>query len=63
METFSLLLALCEGNPPVSGMELWSLPETFEQTITTLVNWDAMAPIKRPLNEMKNPWILSCPLM
>ena len=44
METFSLLFALCEGNPPASGMELWSVPEqAFEQTIRDA---GEMAPIK-----------------
>ena len=55
METFSALLALCEGNPPRSpvdshhkgqwpeaSMFLWSAPEqTGEQTIEMLVIWDA----------------------
>ena len=54
METFSALLALCEGNLPVnrwipltkvSDAELWcflwSVPEqTAEQTIQTPVIWD-----------------------
>ena len=57
METFSTLLALCEGNPPVtggfpsqktSGAELWcfiwSAPEqTAEETIETSVIWDTIA--------------------
>ena len=50
METFSPLMALCEGNPPVTGGSLteasdaelwcflWSAPEqTVEQTIKTAV--------------------------
>ena len=51
METFSALLALCEGNPPVtnaSDAELgcfhWSVPEqTVGQTIVTPVIRDAIA--------------------
>ena len=57
METFSALLAFCEGNSPVTGefpltkasdAELWSLlwsaPEqTVEQTIETPVIWNAIA--------------------
>ena len=57
METFSVLLALCEGNPPVTGGAvtqsfdvLFDLllnrptPEqtTPEQTIETSVIWNAM---------------------
>ena len=53
METFSALLALCEGNPvrwipltKVSDAELWfflSAPEqTVEQTIDTPPIWDAI---------------------
>ena len=63
METFSALLALCEGNPPVTGgfpsqrpvtrsfeVFLWSAPkQTVEQTIETLVIWSAIAPIMTPL--------------
>ena len=63
METFSALLALCEGNQPVtdvspltkaSGAELrcflWSVPEqTVGQTIETLVIWDAIALIMMSL--------------
>ena len=45
METFSALLAFCVGNSPVTG-ELWcflfSAPEpTVEQTMETLLIWDA----------------------
>ena len=57
METFSALLALCEGNPPVTGglssqtpvtrsfdVFFLSAPDqTVEQTIDTLVIWDAIA--------------------
>ena len=57
METFSALLALCEGNPTVtraSDAELWcvlsSAPEqTAKQTIGTLVIWDAIALIMTSL--------------
>ena len=54
METFSALLALCEGIQPVSipltkasdaelWWFLWAAPEqTFEQTIEKPVIWDAM---------------------
>ena len=58
METFSVLLALCEGIPLVTGgfptkasdaercCFLWSAPEkTAEQTIETPVIWDAIAVI------------------
>ena len=57
METFSVLLVLCEGNPPAnlcipltkaSDAELccilWSAPEqTVEQTIEATGVWDAIA--------------------
>ena len=51
METSPVLLAICEGNPPVtkaSDAELWRFlwfaPEqTVEQTIETPVIWDAIA--------------------
>ena len=51
METFYMLLALCEGNPLVTKASdaelwcfLWSVPEqTVEQTIETPVIWDAIA--------------------
>ena len=60
---FSALLALCVGNPPVTGgfptqrasdAELWCLPwsapeQTVEQTIATPVIWDAMALIMTSL--------------
>ena len=64
MDTFSALLALCEGNPPVTSAwipptkandaELWcfllSAPEqTIEEIIDTLVIWDAIAPIMTSL--------------
>ena len=62
METFSALLALCEGNSPVTGEFpsqrpvtrsfdfLCSSPEqTVEQTIETPVIWDAISLIMRPL--------------
>ena len=51
-ETFSALLALCEGNPPSSvyfgdaGLScfLWCSPEqTFEQTVEMPVIWEAIA--------------------
>ena len=50
-ETFSALLALCEGNPPVTPTKandaescfLWSAPEqTVKQTIETPVIWDSI---------------------
>ena len=57
MDTFSALLALCEGIPPATGgfpsqrasdaelwCFLWSAPEqTVEQTTETPVIWDAIA--------------------
>ena len=57
METFSTLLAFCVGNSLVTGEFpaqmlvsrskwdcLWTAPEpTVEQTIKTLVIWDAIA--------------------
>ena len=51
METFSALLALCEGNPPVTGGRfLWFAPEqTFEQTTEAPVIWDAIALIMASL--------------
>ena len=65
METFSTLLALCEGNPPVTGDRwipltkasdaelwyfLWSAPEqTIEQIIETPVIWDEIALIMTSL--------------
>ena len=56
METFSPLLALCDGNPPVTDgfppqrpvtrsfdVFFWSAPEqTFQQTIETPVVWSAI---------------------
>ena len=62
METFSLLLALCEGNHPTplatkaSGVELWcflwSAPEqTIEQTIETSVIWESCS-LWRHCNEI-----------
>ena len=61
MKMFSALLALCEGNPPVTGgfpsrrpvtrSFLWCASEkTVEQTIATLVVWDAIAPLWRHCN-------------
>ena len=63
METFSALLALCEGNPPVTGgfpsqrpvTELWcfswSAPEqTVEQTVKMPVIWDAIMLIMTATN-------------
>ena len=48
METFYMLLVLCEGNPTVtkaSDVELWcflSVPQqTIEQTIEKRAIWDA----------------------
>ena len=54
METFSALLALCEGIPKASDVELWyflwSAPEqTVEQIIETQVIWDAIALITTSL--------------
>ena len=63
MDTFSALLALCEGNSPVAGefpsqnandaglwCFLWSAPEQrVVQTIKTSVIWDAVAPITTSL--------------
>ena len=62
METFSALLALCEGKPPVTGgfssqkpvtrsFDVFlDLPEqTIEQTIETPVIWDAIPLIMTPL--------------
>ena len=57
METFSALLALCEGNPlvdsPHKGSDaelwcfLWSVPEqTVEKTIERPVIWNAIALIR-----------------
>ena len=54
METFSALLALCEGNPPVTGGFPSQRPVTRgidvsfdlrsnERTIETPVIWDAIA--------------------
>ena len=58
METFSALLALCEGKPSVTGgfpsqkpvlrsfeVFLCLLEQTIAQTIKTPVIWDAIAPI------------------
>ena len=54
METFSVLLAFCVGNPQVTGRFpsqrpamrsfdfLWVPEQTAEQTIETLVIWDAI---------------------
>ena len=63
MDTFSALLTLCEGNPPVTGgfpltkaiaaelwYFLWSAPrQTVQQTIETLVICDAIALIMTSL--------------
>ena len=63
MEIFSTLLALCEGNSLVTDefpshrpvmwifdVFLWSTPkQTIEQTIQTLVIWDAIVPIMTSL--------------
>ena len=61
METFSALLALCEGNPPITGGFpsqrpvtqsfdiFFDLPEqTAEQTIEAPVIWDSIAPFMTP---------------
>ena len=62
METFSALLALYEGNPPVTGgfpsqrpgtrsfdIFLDLLEQTFKGTIKTPVTWDAIALIMTSL--------------
>ena len=63
METFSLLLAICAGNSPVTGEFPTQRPVTqsvdiffdlrvnkpLSKTIVRLVIWDAMAPIMTPL--------------
>ena len=63
METFSTLLALCEGNPAVTSgfpsqmpvtrsfdVFFYSAPgQTVEQTIETPVIWDAIARIMTSL--------------
>ena len=55
IKTFSVLLALCKGNPPVTGDTmlrcfLWSVVEqTVEQTIETPMIWDAIALIMTSL--------------
>ena len=54
MESFSALLAICEGNPPVSDAEFWyylwpALEQTAEQTIETPVIKDAVALIMMSL--------------
>ena len=63
METLSALLALCEGNPPVTGgfpsqwqvtqsfdFFLWSAAkQTVKQIIETPVIWDAIALIMTSL--------------
>ena len=53
METFSALLALCEGNPPYKGSDaelwciLWSvLEQTVEKTIERPVIWNVIALIR-----------------
>ena len=65
MEAFSMLLALCEGNPLVTGefpsqkasdaelwCFLWSVPEqTVDQTIEMPVIWDTIALIMTSLND------------
>ena len=71
METFSALLALCEGNPPVtggfpltkaSGAELWrflwSAPEqTVGQTIETPAIGDAIAFIMTSLKKSQRMFL------
>ena len=67
MELFSVLLALCEGNPVAGGFPtqrpvtrsfdflIWSAPEkAIEQKIETLVIWDAIAPIMTSVYCYKN---------
>ena len=63
METFSALLALCEGKPPVTGgfppqrpvtqsidVFFWSAPEqTVEQKVEMSVIWDTIALIMTSL--------------
>ena len=57
METFSALLTLCEGNPPLTNAsdgKLWSIilsaPEqAVEQTIETQAIWDTKVFIMTPL--------------
>ena len=56
METFSALLALSDGNPPVTGgfpltkadhaelsYFLWSPEQTIEQLMETQVTWDGIS--------------------
>ena len=60
METFSALLARCEGNPPVPsqrpvmwGCFLWSAPEqTTEQTIDAPLIWDTITLIMTSLQSI-----------
>ena len=64
METFSVLLALCDGNSPTVSLTkasdaelrrfLWSAEYTVEQTIETPVIWDAIALITTSLQ-----WLLA----
>ena len=59
MGTFSTLMALCEGNPPVTA-ELWSfrwsaLEQTVDQAIETPVIWDAIALIITYLQGIHQP--------
>ena len=68
METFSVLLAICAGNSPVTGgfpaqrpvtrsFDVFSdlLPKKMvEQTMETLVIWDAIAPIMMTSSWTKN---------
>ena len=54
MKTLSVLLTLCEWNPPASDAELWCFlwfaPEqTVEETIETPVIWDAIVLIMTSL--------------
>ena len=62
MEIFSALLALCKGNPPVTGgfpsqkpvarsfdVYLFAPEQTIEQTMETLMIWDAIALIMTSL--------------
>ena len=67
METLSALLALCEGNPLVTGgfptNDQWSriliflcrqLDKAVEQTVEWLVIWDAMMPMWHHCNDFES---------
>ena len=65
METFSALLVLCEGTPPVTGF-LWCAPEQpLEQTVALSVIWDPwchcdvtlmLTVVGSPLCCIASPW-------